>query len=565
MKKEYVLLREQCMDLLTEMPREEFPHGDLYGTCSIIWMLRGSKIEEANRVLQRAAMYMDLPHPEGRSVTGENDFAAIRLVAALFLVKDKMTPETLVLVRRFLLERDFTSCYFSENHVFMIHVARYLAAQTLNEDFKQYHLTARQAMEIDKKYIMDFILFRAKRGVGEFTSSYLNEDLFMLGMLTNYCADPELKNMAQMGIDSLALEAFNNLNAQGMLCGGSGRTYPDALLNPEASVPSQLWDLLVNRNPHPNANFVLAPFVPDDFILEAVKNRTFPCEVFERKHLHSMSAWQGNSHDDAWLETLERAGAISKYTYLSAEYGLGAIQHQDPYPESNPDDAVYAHHQQVEWSLVLPAKEKDRSTKIFSHHPGDFGEHNYWSGDLKCCCNQSFATKDTVMTIYNITHPGELEFTHMFLEPAKYDEVRYEENWIFLRHENRYIAVFIAGGYEVTSEGEFAGKELVSQGLQNAYICRIGLESEYGSLDAFVQKIHSLPLSFDRKAMRLEFDHLYLTPTENGVDGVKTEYPYPDVYLAPWCRAKWNEGVLEVFTGKNTVQMDFNRNKVIVL
>lgn len=43
MKKEYVLLREQCMDLLTEMPREEFPHGDLYGTCSIIWNAAGKQ------------------------------------------------------------------------------------------------------------------------------------------------------------------------------------------------------------------------------------------------------------------------------------------------------------------------------------------------------------------------------------------------------------------------------------------------------------------------------------------------------------------------------------------
>lgn len=567
MNKDYALLYEQCIDLAANIPPEELAagklfHGDLYGAYAIARLMRGKDIEGANRVLQRAAQYMDLPHPEGRCVTGENDFAAIRLTAALYLVRDKLRPETLALVKRFLLERDFTSCFYSENHVFMVHVARYLAAQALGEDFKQYHLTAAQAMEIDKTYMMDFIRFRAKRGVGEFTSSYLEEDLFMLGMLSNYCADAELKHMAQMGIDLLALEAFNNLNAEGMLCGGSGRTYPDALLNPKSSVPSKLWAMLIEREPRLSTNFVLAPFVPDDFIIKAIKNRTFPCEVLERKHLHSMGAWQGNFHDDAWLEKLEQAGAISKYTYLCAEYGIGAIQHQDAYPEGNPDDAVYAHHQQVEWSLVLPAKDEECSTKIFSHHPGDFGEHNYWSGDLKCCCNQSFATKDTVMTIYNITHPGELDFTHMFLETAKYDEIRYEENWIFLRHENRYIAVYIAGGYEVTAEGEFAGREIVSKGLQNAYICRIGLESEYGSLDAFVQKIRSLPLAFDRRTMRLTFDNLYLTPVENGVNGIKNRYPYPDVYLAPWCRSRWDAGVIEVFTDEGTVRLDFNCNRV---
>ena len=164
------------------------------------------------------------------------------------------------------------------------------------------------------------------------------------------------------------------------------------------------------------------------------------------------------------------------------------------------------------------------------------------------------------MTIYNITHPGELEFTHMFLEPAKYDEVRYEENWIFLRHENRYVAVYIAGGYEMTAEGDFA--ELISRGKQNAYICRVGLETQYGTLDAFIEKTLSLPLCFDRKTMRLEFDNLYLTPTENGVNGVKNQYPYPNVYCAPWCHAKWNEGVIEI-VGKKTIQMDFNRNQVI--
>lgn len=564
MKKEYALLREQCIDLIQNLPEEKKPYGDIYGGYAVVQLLRGENIEKCNGVLRRAAQYMDLPHPGGRDVTGENDFAAIRLTAALYLVRDKMEPETLTLIKRFLLERNFTSCYFSENHVFMVHVARYLAAQALGEDFKQFNLTAAEAMAIDKQYMMDFIRFRAKRGVGEFTSSYLEEDMFMLGMLSNYCADKELQNMAQMGVNLLALEAFNNLNAEGMLCGGSGRTYPDALLNTKASVPAKLWAMLIALEARPSVNFVLAPFIPDDFVIEAIKNRSFPAEVFERKHLHSMCAWQGDSHDDAWLETLEQAGAISKYTYLCEEYGIGAIQKQDAYPEGNPDDAIYAHHQQVEWSLVLPAREEDRHTKIFSHHPGDFGEHNYWSGDLKCCCNQSFATRDTVMTIYNITHPGELDFTHLFLEAAKFNEVRYEPNWIFLRHEDRLIAVYMANGYEAVTEGEYAGCEFISRGLKNAYICRVGLLENYGSLDAFIKVTRALPLSFDKAAMRLAFDNLYLTPCENGINGQKNEYPYPDVYHAPWCRAKWNESVIEVF-GPKPARMDFNENKVTLL
>lgn len=543
-------LNEKCRKIVQAQPMEQ--DEDAYSDYPIIHLMNNQNVEEANRKIKNTALYMDIPHPYGRDVRGENDFAAMRLCVAIYEVYDKLTEENKMLIKRFFLERDFTSMYGSENHVFMMRVPRYLAAQFYKEDFKQFGLTYKEVLENDKKYIMDFIKFRAKYGVGEFTSAYLLVDLFMCATLHNYAEDPEIKNIAQMGLDLLTVEALHNLDKNGYLSGGAGRTYFfDRVGTHSAEKVKQRYIDLIPSGDH---NSALTPHSIDEFIINAFLNRKYPDEVFEEKHLHSMYAWRSDVPDWKHIEKLHNAGSISKYTYLSDDYSIGAICHQDDYPVDETEDYVYAHHQQIEWSMTIPGKDEEDSTRLYTSHPGLTDQHRHWTGDLDCCCSKAYANKNTLLTIYDIEKEDKLEYTHMFFEMGKYDKIEKDGNNLFLRKNNVNVFVHVANPYALNVKEN----ELISQGRENAYVFRVEVDADF---DEFVKKYKNMPVKFDKETMRLEFDGLFIDKNGNGKADAPENYPYGCVYRSNMVTAKWGEGIVFVHDKDKTLVLDFNENR----
>ena len=442
--------------------------------------------------------------------------------------------------------------YGSENHVFMMRVPRYLAAQFYKEDFKQFGLTYQEVLETDKKYIMDFIKFRAKYGIGEFTSTYLLVDLFMCATLHNYAEDPEIKNIAQMGLDLLFIEALHNLDKYGYLSGGAGRTYRFDYAGTHST--ENIKKRYVDFIPSGDHNSALTPHSIDEFIIEAFLNRKYPDEVFEEKHLHSMYAWRSDVPDWKHIEKLHDAGRISKYTYLSDAYSIGAICNQNDYPVDESEDCVYAHHQQIEWSMTIPGVNEDDTTRLYTSHPGLTDQHRHWTGDLDCCCSKAYANKNTLLTIYDIEKEDKLEYTHMFFEIGKYDRIEKDGNNLFLRKNNVNVFVHVANSYTINAKGN----ELISQGRKNAYVFRVEVDTDF---DDFIEKYKNMPVKFDKDAMRLEFDGLFIDKRSNGKIEEPENYPYGYVYRSNMVTAKWGEGIVYVHDKNKTLVLDFNKNR----
>lgn len=555
-KGEFVMKRdysELCKEIRKRFLEEPFADVyDVFSDVAVCNLMENKNVDEANKYIKNTALYMDRPHPEGRDVRGENDFAAMRLVIAIYEVYDKINDENKALIKQFFLERDFTSMYGSENHVFMMRVARYLAAQFYKEDFKQFGLTYEEALATDKKYILDFIKFRAKYGIGEFTSAYLLVDTYMCATLANYAEDAEVKNMAQMGLDLLLIEALHNLDKNGYIAGGAGRTYHYNGVGGHST--EKIKKMYVDFEAKAEHHGAQTPHCFDEFIVDAYLNRKYPDEVFEQKHLHSMYAWRTDIPDWAHIDKLHKAGSISKYTYLTENYGIGAICHQDDYPVDETEDYVYAHHQQVEWSMVIPGESDEDSTKLYTSHPGLTDQHRHWTGDLDCCCSKAYANKNTVLTIYDIEKPDKLEYTHMFLELEKYDKVEKFENMLFLRKNNINVYVHVANPYTI----DVKEKELISNGRKNAYVFRVEPDTDF---DLFVEKYKNIPVIFDKNTMHLEFDGLFIDKNSNGKIDAPEQYPYPYVYRSNLVEAKWGEGIVYVHDKDKTLVLDFNENR----
>jgi len=108
---------------------------DIYGNCAvpIIYMDKeeaSPKLRKfANQVIQKCADYLRNPPSERENIPrGEIDFAANRLVRALYAPEGRCYSDTHKALKKFFLEDNFESIYFSENHMLMFRTARYLAA-----------------------------------------------------------------------------------------------------------------------------------------------------------------------------------------------------------------------------------------------------------------------------------------------------------------------------------------------------------------------------------------------------------------------------------------------------
>lgn len=133
-------LEERSSYLLDRLIQKDMSK-DLYGGMAIANLSKGIYVEACNQRLLRTAEWFEHPHLYGRDPQGESDFAAIKLIRALYQFEPigLLQEATSSSIRNFYLNHDFESKYKSENHMLLFHTSRYLAAQKYPQEcFKAY-------------------------------------------------------------------------------------------------------------------------------------------------------------------------------------------------------------------------------------------------------------------------------------------------------------------------------------------------------------------------------------------------------------------------------------------
>jgi hypothetical protein len=576
-----------------EVPVDE--HGKreavLFGANAIVNLLQGRDTAAANATLRRTAAWFDadVAATEGRNPRGEVDFAAFKLCQAWHLfpappaapatgAPDPLEPATREAIRRFFLTHDFASLYQSENHVLMLHAARHLMGQAWPDaTFAAYGKTGAQLATGDAAWLREFLRQRARFGWGEFDSvGYLVIVWEILLGLRRHTRDTMLRRLAGMTLDVL-LAGMAAHSRDGMYCGAHARIYPNhALDHAEESVRSLHY--LYFAPPPPLSPclppclplYLLIPFASggggDDWrpipaVVEIACRQDEACEIRERKHLH-------NTADALPVEPLH--GSIRKYTFRSPRCILGCIQYQDTYPSNatcpchnhyelpvpadQRDTAGYAQHQQHNWDLTFTAPATRRTdARIFTHHPGDDPTHNYWTGDRLCGCGHFFQNKNALVALYDIAPAQPNHFIHAHLPRAAFDEVVIDDDpvnngWIFVRAGDAFAGLRFSSAWRWTTTGEWAHREIVSDGLRHAIVCETGDTATSPDFAAFRQKLHATRITFDREAMTLEYHSaqagiLFLdTHGTRHLDGSPVNLDYPG-HASPYMYSAWGSGV----------------------
>ena len=536
---------------------------DIYGANAILHIMCDDDLETAFRMLKHAATWYEHEHPTKRDPRGEADFVAIRLMMAIYEPScwDKLPDDVKDAVKTFLLDRDISSMHGSENHSFMFHVSRLLTAQRFNDGyFSVYNMSAKEAYDFDTQYVIDFINFRAGRSWGEFDSlGYTFEELLILNTLYKYTDNDVLRLKAKMIMDIIMLDML--ADSIGNLYGGAhGRSYPGAVINRDRSGMAGVYNYYfgdANRGA-PGIISYFSDYQPSDIIYEIEKNKKFPFENRERKHLHCMAEWM---RDIKWDVLNTVTGSISKYTYVAGDYILGSVNRQEEYPLDYKGRG-YARHQQQDWELTLPG---GGDHKIFTHHlmpEGYYHINNRWTGDHGCCCGSYYTNKNTAMAMYNIK-PDKDPVVNVYCPLNIFSEKILEDNYLFLEYGKLYISLYLSEGYRINKEDNYADKELICEGYQHAAVLRVEYKDNFESLSAFAESIKSKPVVFDKEAKTVSFDGIELRTDGNSEGGKENIYPYGKVYDCYFMQSEYDSKVIEIINGDKKVIYDFIQNKII--
>jgi len=135
--------------------------------------------------------------------------------------------------------------------------------------------------------------------------------------------------------------------------------------------------------------------------------------------------------------------------------------------------------------------------------------------------------------------------------------------WMFLHRGPVYAGLWSHHGWRWTTEGEDAGRELISDGPTHGIVCEAGLADEYVSFAAFQDQLASAAIGFDPQAVSLEYHsprHGRLGVDADGgrfLNGQAVDLEYP-TWDSPYLRSAWDSGVVELSKDGRKRVIDFN-------
>lgn len=550
---------------------------DIYGEAAALNLWAGRNQAAANERLRNTALWFDQPHPHGRDPRGESTFAALGLAEGLYYAQARLEGETRRLIDRFFLEKNFESMYESENHRLLHHTALYLAAMYYEDRVISYlNKPGRDILDEEEAYLTEYIRFRAQFGWGEFDSyGYMTVVFKCLVLLRDFARDARLKQMADMMLDVLLLDMA--VDSVGVQYGGAhGRIYAPAALDATKGSGGVLAGYYFGGEFEeacacPPTACLMSSYRPRDVVYEIAVGRNGAYVNRESKHLHC-------------IPQAVLPGRISKYTYVTERYITGAINRQDPYPDNAPQ-AWYAHHEQHEMDAMIVG---DPRAKVFVHHPGDFKEHNQWTGDLHCGCVQSFCDKNVILATYDIHEHEALTNSHVQIEGNQYfyinaymnrdvmERIEMRGNWVFAEYRGVYAALYGSSGFGWAAQANAVVKrvqpmlpdndryELVSDGAKHGVVIELSDREE--TLEAFMERILSNEVSFDAQTMALCYTSggrtLKMQGLARSINDVPVEFPY-ELFDSPYVQSKTGSGCIRAVGVERACIYDFEQVQVI--
>ena len=452
--------------------------------------------------------------------TGASDFISIDLMLLRFNDALNISDETRERLDAFFKGLNLSDPVeeLSENHRITYYAIAIAAFEKYPDAVFFNGKSADENKEIYKQYILDWIEYRSKYGMGEYDShNYYNVDFAALETIYTYTRDIELKRRVYEMLMYLYTDAA--MNSVGSVMGGAqSRAYVNTLTPFEITS----LDVILDNYKYPDKGLTLqmmplcySEFVPQQSLIEY---RADPSDTYiyaQKRMLYTIP-------DDVSI-----AKTFTKHSYVTPEYIIGSRVEDCAMPKDayikwdnyyvntgaySVDTRILPDFQTVDFCIGIGG---NSLLSIFDSHPGGnyttlSGAHSYFAGDHGCHCAKYAQHEHTVLGIRHITNKKLPQFSHFYINKGEFDEVIEQNGRIILRSGDVYAALIPVNinqpsadtPYEWGSAEElFAGKPLSELEVKinspdSCFAAEVYSKNEIGSFEEFKQKILAAGISY---------------------------------------------------------------------
>ncbi|MFP4157518.1 MAG: hypothetical protein ACLFU4_07870 [Opitutales bacterium] len=490
-----------------------------------------------------------------RSTAEHYHFAAVNWARFIPLFKDVLEPETL---ERFCAKAANYAAYLdpggTENHRVMSWTSAGVLPAFLDcETFGGRPADA--ALEVAKEQLRAYVKGLYAAGQGEWDSStYLSFDLNGLLNLYDFSPDPEVRRMADAGLQWL-VAAYALKYRDGMYAGPHFRGFTEG---PAAEITDQTGWLWWGSRREPTDQ-QLRNFL---YTMHAATSDWRPNTILDniaRKNVEGLPVSYTASKPNYWhgLELEPKAGASHEYVHLAETYTLGSLADR--------------HGGQItRWELVA---ETDSGPQHFwgghprkSDHRRKKSGHGYKDGIGRY--DQLAQQDGTLIHMTRAPDDEAVDWTFLAYPEGSFQQV--QNGWYVFQAGSTTVAVYPLGEsaaldtLELTRRAENGQREAYAQGVlkirgrDNAFVLESGTDLNVPDLQTPELRTGDPLRVIYRNASGDRLSAKYQSSERSAAlkvnDRLRT-WPDQPIYNSPYVYAE--SGILRVSDGRDTYQIDF--------
>ena len=383
--------------------------------------------------------------------------------------------------------------FWSENHQILFHACEILAGQLYPDCvFTNVGKTGQWHKERGEQLALAWLQQRGAGGFSEWDSNcYFEEDLLALSHLADLAERQAVYDLATVVMDKMFLTMAIN-SFKGVFGSTHGRAYTEHIKGARGEATSGVSRLMWGMGVFNRKTLATVS-------LACMSEYGFPLIIGEIAADQPEEMWNRERHGGHYEHWRDRATGdweVNKVTYKTPDYMLCSAQDYHP-----GESGVQQHI----WQATFGP-----DTVVFVTHPACLSEENshrpgFWHGNV--VLPRVAQWKEVLIAIHKFPPDDWLGFTHAYFPAWAFDAYGLRKDaqdrlWAFARKGAGYLAITAARGLEFITRGNNAYRELRSQGENNVWVCHMGRAALDGDFNTFQEKILSLDVRFEDRAVR---------------------------------------------------------------
>ncbi len=360
-----------------------------------------------------------------------------------------------------------------------------------------------------RDYLEHWVRIATTIGQGEFDSpDYFPEYAISMSLLADYAQDPAMRQRGNMMLDFL-LADFAADQLDGEYIGGFSRIYQPAVFKPLLSGASAYAYLFFGTGEPTQNSWVLLPALGKyrlpDIIFRIATDRSTPYLHKERKRVRNVIRFG-----------TEKNPPVYKQSYVTADYGLGALQGGILQPiqqhtwgvrfvDCRPTSTIFGLHpywSAYELGMFFPEELKPLIADV-TLSKGTYNNPDKWTGGSPY--ERTFQHNNTLLVLYDIPPGTVTEHIDGFF-PGNLDQRNVDSSgWVFCKAGKTFVGWYPLQDYVWMEERETPAQaknligrpenvppdniivnwRLRSHHPQNGYVIEVRSVSEVGSFEKF--------------------------------------------------------------------------------